>query len=183
MDKNTLFQRLRIYADNPLYIGDMGIGYEDSKQLDALREGLINMLIHCDYFSPMKPRIRVFTNRIEFENPGTLPRLIEELMKEDVSIPRNPVLAKLFRIAKLCENAGYGFDKMLAWKKETRKEVIFETSIDKTKVTFMLKDGKVNLSGGLENITENNTESITENNTENNRKTTGKSVQEPENNY
>ena len=151
----VLFQRLRIYADNPLYIGDMGIGHEDSKQLDALREGLINMLIHCDYFSPMKPRIRVFTNRIEFENPGTLPRPIEELMKEDVSIPRNPVLAKLFRIAKLCENAGYGFDRMLMWKKETHKEVIFETSIDKTKVTFMLKDGKLDIPSGEESITEN----------------------------
>ncbi len=129
----VLFQRLRIYADNPLYIGDMGIGHEDNKQLDALREGLINMLIHCDYFSPMKPRIRVFTNRIEFENPGALPRPIEELMKEDVSIPRNPVLAKLFRIARLCENAGYGFDKMLMWEKHTHKNVLFESFIDKTK--------------------------------------------------
>jgi ATP-dependent DNA helicase RecG len=136
----VLFQRLRIYADNPLHIGDMGGGYEDNKQLDALREGLINMLIHCDYFSPMKPRIRVFTNRIEFENPGALPRPIEELMKEDVSVPRNPVLAKLFRIAKFCENAGYGFDKMKIWEKETHKKVLFETSIDKTKVIFMLKD-------------------------------------------
>jgi ATP-dependent DNA helicase RecG len=143
----VLFQRLRIYVDNPLYIGDMGIGHEDNRQLDALREGLINMIIHCDYFSPMKPRIRVFTNRIEFENPGMLPRPIEELMKEDVSVPRNPVLAKLFRIAKLCENAGYGFDKMLVWKKETHREVLFETSIDKTKVTFMLKDGKLDMSG------------------------------------
>ena len=123
----------------------MGIGYEDNKQLDALREGLINLIIHCDYFSPMKPRIRVFTNRIEFENPGALPRPIEELMKEDVSVPRNPVLAKLFRIAKLCENAGYGFDKMLTWKKETQKEVFFESSLDKTKVTFMLKERNLSL--------------------------------------
>ncbi|GHT47948.1 hypothetical protein AGMMS49965_26170 [Bacteroidia bacterium] len=136
----VLVQRLRIYADNPLYIGDLGIGREDNKQLDALREALINLLIHADYFSPMKPRIRVFTNRIEFENPGTLPRPIVELMKEDVSVPRNPVLAKLFRTAKLCENAGYGFDKMLVWKQETQQEVLFETTIDKTKITFMLKD-------------------------------------------
>ncbi|KAA6324217.1 hypothetical protein EZS27_026429 [termite gut metagenome] len=143
----VLFQRLRIYADNPLHIGDMGIGHEDDKQMDALREGLINLLSHSDFFSPMKPRIRVFTNRVEFENPGALPRPIVELMKEDVSIPRNPVLAKLFRTAKLCENAGYGFDKMLVWEKETHREVLFETSIDKTKVTFMLKDGKLDMAG------------------------------------
>jgi ATP-dependent DNA helicase RecG len=141
----VLIQRLRNYADNPLYIGDLGMGYEDNRQLDALREGLINLLIHADYFSPMKPRIRVFANRIEFENPGALPRPLSELMKEDVSVPRNPVLAKLFRIAKLCEGAGYGFDKMLTWELETGKEVIFESSIDKTKATFMLKE---KVSGG-----------------------------------
>jgi predicted HTH transcriptional regulator len=70
----ALFQRLTLYANNPLTIGEMGIGHEDTKEMDALREALVNMLIHTDYFSPMKPRIRVFTNRIVFENPGALPR-------------------------------------------------------------------------------------------------------------
>jgi ATP-dependent DNA helicase RecG len=145
----VLIQRLRVYADNPLYIGDLGMGYEDNTQLDALREGMVNLLIHADYFSPMKPRIRVFTNRIEFENPGALPRPLEELMKEDVSVPRNPVLAKLFRIAKLCESAGYGFDKMLAWERKTGKKVFFESSIDKTKTTFMLQESVfVDKTGG-----------------------------------
>ena len=134
----VLFQRLKIYANNPLTIGEMGIGHEDTKELYALREALVNLLIHTDYFSPMKPRIRVFTNRIEFENPGSLPRPIEEMLKTDESLPRNPVLAKFFRIAKLCESAGYGFDKMLEWKKQTGKDVFFETTIYKTKFTFML---------------------------------------------
>ncbi|MDR1883211.1 MAG: putative DNA binding domain-containing protein [Prevotella sp.] len=169
----VLFQRLRIYADNPLHIGDMGIGYEDSKQMDALREGLINLLIHTDYFSPMKPRIRVFTNRIEFENPGSLPRPINELLKEDVSIPRNPVLAKLFRVARLCENAGYGFDKMLVWKEETGKEVLFETFVDRTKITFMLQDENADIS---DKRTEN-AQKTTRKQPENNRKTPGKQIE------
>ncbi len=145
----VLMQRLRIYANNPFRMGDMGIAYEETPQLDALREALVNMLMHCDYFSPARSRIRVFTNRIEFENPGALPRPVKELLREDVSIPRNPVLAKLFRCAKFCENAGYGFDKMLAWKHETNLGVDFETSVDMTKVTFMLKDGKVVLPEGF----------------------------------
>jgi predicted HTH transcriptional regulator len=114
----------------------MGIGHEDTKELYALREALVNLLIHTDYFSPMKPRIRVFTNRIEFENPGSLPRSVEELIKTNESLPINPVLAKLFRIAKLCENAGYGFDKMLEWKRQTGNNVPFKTTVDKTKFTF-----------------------------------------------
>jgi ATP-dependent DNA helicase RecG len=96
----------------------------------------------------MKPRIRVFTNRIEFENPGKLPRTVEELMKTDETLPRNPVLAKFFRIAKLCESAGYGFDKMLQWKKQTGNEVLFETTIDKTKFTFMLDAARANQKNG-----------------------------------
>jgi ATP-dependent DNA helicase RecG len=123
----------------------MGIGHEDTKELYALREALVNLLIHTDYFSPMKPRIRVFTNRIEFENPGSLPRPIEELLKADESLPRNPVLAKFFRIARLCESAGYGFDKMLEWKKQTGNDVTFESTVYKTKFTFMLKEDSVSL--------------------------------------
>jgi len=83
-------------------------------------------------------------------------------MKLDVSVPRNPVLAKMFRIAKFCENAGYGFDKMLVWKKETNKDVIFETFFDSTKVTFMLKESKEEFLGGTENDTEKGTEKHTE---------------------
>jgi len=155
----ALFQRLQIYANNPLHIGHMGIGKEDNKQTNALREGLVNLLIHSDYFSPMKPRIRVFTNRIEFENPGSLPRPIKELMKEDVSLPRNPVLAKLFRCAKLCETAGYGIDKILSWEEFSNEKVLFETAIDKTKVTFMLnKSTQKLLRSNTENVTENVTE-------------------------
>jgi ATP-dependent DNA helicase RecG len=164
----VLFQRLRIYADNPLTIGEMGIGREDTKQAEALREALVNLLIHSDYFSPMKPRIRVFTNRIEFENPGMLPRPVEELIKTDESLPRNPVLAKLFRVAKLCESAGYGFDKMLEWKKQTGKNVFFETQIDKTKFTFMLDviKGESERKSGTKqhrNNIENNIEKLTGN--------------------
>jgi ATP-dependent DNA helicase RecG len=139
----VLFQRLKNYANNPLTIGEMGIGHEDTKEIDALREALVNLLIHSDYFSIMKPRIRVFTNRIEFENPGSLPLPVEELLKIDESLPRNPVLAKFFRVAKLCESGGYGFDKMLEWKKQTGNNVTFETSIGKTKFAFFIDTTKI----------------------------------------
>ena len=62
--------------------------------------------------------------------------LISELLKKDISLPRNPVIAKLFRNVKLAENAGYGFDKMLKWEKETRKKVMFNNTLAFSLVTF-----------------------------------------------
>ncbi|GHT23682.1 hypothetical protein AGMMS4957_15560 [Bacteroidia bacterium] len=95
---------------------------------------------------------------------------VEELMKTDETLPRNPVLAKFFRLAKLCESAGYGFDKMLQWKKQTGNEVLFETSIDKTKFTFMIDTTKVI---GEESGTKIKTvEETTGKQPENNQKTT-----------
>jgi ATP-dependent DNA helicase RecG len=122
----------------PHKLDNLGVGIEDSPEYDAIREALVNLLMHTDYFSPIKPRVRVFTDRIEFENPGGFPRPIKELLKKDVSIPRNPVIAKLFRNVKLADNAGYGFDKMLKWGKSTHTKVDFENSIDVALVTFKI---------------------------------------------
>lgn len=50
---------------------------ENPPQAIAIREALVNLLMHTDYFSSAKPRIRVFLDRIEFFNPGALPKDIK----------------------------------------------------------------------------------------------------------
>lgn len=122
--------------------------------IEALREALVNMLMHTDYFSTGKSRIRIFDNKIEFYNPGGLPQSIEKLMEYDTSMPRNPIIARLFRVVKLAENAGYGFDKMIkGWKSYRNNKPDFVTHIDSTIVTFPIKkitesDNKNSESGG-----------------------------------
>jgi ATP-dependent DNA helicase RecG len=76
----------------------------------------------------------VYTNRIVFQNPGRFYIDIEKHFKEVISKPRNPVIARMFRWAKLAENAGYGFDKMQKWK----SKIHFETYIDYSESTFEL---------------------------------------------
>ena len=51
---------------------------------------------------------------------------------------------------KDCESAGYGFDKMLEWKKQTGNDVLFETTVDKTKFTFLLDTTKAIRESGTE---------------------------------
>jgi hypothetical protein len=62
----VLFQRLRIYANNPLTIGEMGIGHEDTKEQDALREALVNLLFTYNHsakvhiFALASPKVTLY---------------------------------------------------------------------------------------------------------------------------
>ncbi len=133
----ALFNRLRQQLDLPFKLTADGFASEDYPQLGALREALVNLLMHTDYFSPAKPRIRVFDDRMEFLNPGALPEPLEKIMAEDLSLPRNPILAKLFRVARLAENAGYGFDKMVdGWQSYTGITPEFTSDTSFTKSVF-----------------------------------------------
>jgi len=108
----TIFEKLRKHIDVPFKMTPEGFADENYPHITAIREALINLLMHSDYFSEGNPRIRVFTDRIEFYNPGPLPKPLSEIIKKELSLPRNPIITKLFRVVKLAENAGYGFDKM-----------------------------------------------------------------------
>lgn len=131
----------RIYfRDNPYMALPNGVGPEDESQLYALREGLVNFCAHSDYFSPMHPTIRVYTNRIEFQNPGRFMFPLEEIRTQLHSLPRNPSLIRFFRYAKLGENAGFGIDKMLAWEKLTGKNVDFKSDLVCSTVTYWFSE-------------------------------------------
>lgn len=166
----SIIQRLRLYADNVFVeINQMGVGIEESPKLDALREALVNMLMHADYFSPMHSTVRVFTNRIEFQNAGRFMFDLKDLRVQMHSMPRNPLLVKLFRFAKLSENAGYGIDRMLTWEKLTNNSVEFSSDLVCSTVTYF----RTVTTADSNNITENHPGESTEKSTE---KSTGKST-------
>lgn len=96
-----LIQRLRTFVDNPFMTGPNGYSPEDNSQLYCLREGLVNMLAHADYFSPIHSTIIVFNDRIEFQNPGPFPIAIKMGHGKVKSIPRNPNIIMFFRHARL----------------------------------------------------------------------------------
>lgn len=135
------FARLKQRINIDFSINEQGFGQEQSPGLVAIRETLVNMLIHTDYFSPSHPRIRIFSNRIEFFNPGGFPKPIDEIKSKDISLPRNPILTKLFRMIKLAENAGYGIDKIESnWYAYNKSKPKYITEFDSTIVNLTFSE-------------------------------------------
>jgi predicted HTH transcriptional regulator len=144
------FSRLKQKIDVQFILGSEGFGQELSPGLEGIREALVNMLMHADYFSPAKSRIRIFSDRIEFFNPGGLPKPFAELKNRDMSLPRNPILAKLFRMVRLAENAGFGLDKMdERWRQYNNTVPLYGIEFDSVSLTFNLRPTAADGSAGV----------------------------------
>jgi predicted HTH transcriptional regulator len=80
----------------------------------ALREAIINAVVHADYGQRGMPiRIAIFDNRIEVDNPGGLPPgLTIEDIRQGVSKLRNRVLGRVFHELHLIEQWGSGIQRM-----------------------------------------------------------------------
>jgi len=81
---------------------------------DALREVLLNALVHRDYSTGVPIQIRVYEDRIRFSNDGQLPEgwTVEQLLQPHQSKPHNPLLAGAFFRSGDIESWGRGIDKI-----------------------------------------------------------------------
>ncbi len=80
----------------------------------ALREALLNALVHKDYSSGNPVQISVYETKIIFWNAGKLPEqlTLELLQKKHPSIPFNPLIAAVFFRAGYIETWGRGIEKI-----------------------------------------------------------------------
>ena len=81
----------------------------------ALREALLNAIVHKDYGSGVPIQISVYPDRLMVWNPGQLPAgwTVERLLQKHASQPFNPDLANAFFRAGLIEAWGRGFERIL----------------------------------------------------------------------
>ena len=140
----VLIKRLRLLVDTPFKMNREGFNIEDQSQFKILREALVNMLVHADHFSTIHSCIHVYVNRVEFFNAGAFPIPIEQIGEKLYSNPRNPIIAKLFRLVHLSETVGYGMDLMREWKPITGFAMSVTSDITSTTVTFYLQAHNVN---------------------------------------
>lgn len=80
----------------------------------ALREALLNAVVHKDYSSGIPIQISVYDDRIVLWNPGDLPEnwTLEKLLGKHPSRPFNPLLANAFFRAGYIESWGRGIEKI-----------------------------------------------------------------------
>jgi len=85
--------------------------------LEAIREIVMNMIVHRDYRSASDSIVKIFDNRIEFYNPGRLP---DEITVEDLlnnrykSTPRNKLVAGIFKNLGMIEKYGSGIRRIIS---------------------------------------------------------------------
>ena len=107
--------------------------------LEALREIVVNMIVHRDYMNSNDSVIKFFDDRIEFFNPGKLPNglTVEQLIRGGYSPSiRNKQIASVFKEAGIIEKYGSGIRRVLeAFKEYDLPQPTFEEIQSGFKVT------------------------------------------------
>lgn len=105
---------------------------------DALREAILNAIIHKDYSSTYT-FLRVYPDKLTLFNPGPLPEgySIERLRYEHSSLPRNQHIADVFFKAGFIESWGRGISRIIDNSVAAGlPEPIIEGQVDGVHVTF-----------------------------------------------
>ena len=106
----------------------------------AVREAVLNAMIHRDYTSTGRVQIRVYDDRMVINNPGGLPvgLTVSDLLREPHdSLPRNPILAEICYYAKLVEQWGSGTIRMRnACRSQGLPDPIFHSTATSFTVTL-----------------------------------------------
>ena len=103
--------------------------------IDALREAMINALIHRDYSEPADVRVFLFDDGVEIINPGTFPEGVTP--EKPTHKPVNPTLCSLTYDIGFIEKYGSGIKMMRKLCREWEsKEPHYELHPVETKIVF-----------------------------------------------
>lgn len=116
---------------------------------EALREAVINAICHRNYEDTGNVQVRIFDDKIEIWNPGTLPAgiTIQSLMEHHRSLPRNELIARCFYLIKFIEQWGTGTNRILSFCRSAGlKDPKFEVKDNDFIVTFYKATLKTKIS-------------------------------------
>ncbi len=107
-----VIQRLSADLKLPFRLDEGLFGLGQTVVHEAIREALVNGLIHADYRGEGGVVVEKYRNRFEVSNPGTLLVSLDQLLRGGVSECRNKALQTMFLMIGAAEKAGSGIDKI-----------------------------------------------------------------------
>ena len=104
----------------------------------ALKEALINAIVHTDYSREVPPVVEIFSDRVTITSYGGLPQgLSRENFFRCRSMPRNRELMRIFKDVDLVEQLGSGMSRIM----DAYDQSIFTFEDNFLIVTFPFADG------------------------------------------
>lgn len=117
-DLLTQFKEAILFLERHLNVRSeiKGVDRKDIYEIppEALREALVNALMHRDYsITGTQVSVEVFDDRVAITNPGGLPKgLSQKAFGKGISIRRNELIADLFFRLDKVERVGQGIQRM-----------------------------------------------------------------------
>ena len=141
----------KLLVENRTFAKIESIRRVEKKMIDptALRETVINAIVHNDYSSEVPPVAELYSNRLTVSSHGGLPDdLSEDEFFNCISRPRNRVLMRVFKDAGMVEQLGSGMGKILR---------VYDKSIFRISDNFMIVVFPYENGFSRSNNTENDT--------------------------
>ena len=125
---------------------------QERKLIDpvALREAIINAMIHNNYANETPPKFELFPNRLEITSAGGLPaEFNENKLFMGYPVQRNKELMRIFKDLEMVEYLGSGVPRIL--RKYPRS--IFTFTPNFIRITFPFEESLVGGQTGGKNLT------------------------------
>lgn len=138
---NKVIARINEDLKVPFKIDDADMSrVSDTDLHKALREALLNTIIHADYFTKGNIIVEKNINEYKFINPGLLRIPLEKAIGGGTSDARNKNIFKIFSLLGLGERSGFGLENIHnTWKKYKWELPSLEESFKPENITLLLK--------------------------------------------
>ena len=134
-----VIQRLSRDLKLPFQLGSDLFRKGETVVHEAIREALVNAMIHADYQGQGGIVIEKYSDRFEFSNPGTLLISFDQLFRGNISECRNKTLQTMFMLIGGAEKAGSGVDKIRrGWESQHWRSPLVREQFQPDRVLWML---------------------------------------------
>lgn len=138
-----VYNRLIQSLPRPFMIKD-GVRQEETPAHDAVREALINCIIHQDVNAMGNIVVERTDEALTFRNPGMMLVSKQQYFEGGESICRNPILQKMFMRLGRSEKAGSGVDKIVGgWRYLGWPTPVIEEKTRPDYVVLTMRIGKI----------------------------------------